>query len=489
MGKGDRRPENERIEGIGAGPEDYRQAEWLAQRLDNTWKYDHTANQWHHFDGKRWAPDKTKQAHYAIRGAVLKALNKDRVAESEQKRLLSLLQWPVQERVLKALSTMPGYGTDGDEWDTEVNLLGTPSGVVDLRTNRLIPALPEQNITKTTKVEFAPLHSPEEFESRAPVFMRVLTEWMSGDEDMVYFLLFWFGASLFGISPEEKYLLMTGRGRNGKGALKEAVLFATGDYAAELDKSLYMRSKLGEARSDAARADLINLKGKRITFFSEPNGGIFNEELLKAHTGNDRISARALYSNNIQSWEATHSINFLMNDLPAVEDVGPSMGERTMVADFRNSYEGDAMDTSLKGRGGKLWQEREGILAILVWAASIWFQRRDSGKGGLVLPQRVKDQTKDFMERNDPVANWLNDRAVREKGAHAASRVAYENYLQWHTESGAPGDAMSQVKWSLTLAKHGFERYRDKFGQHWKELRLLGAMALAEKDIDEDEEP
>lgn len=491
MGKNGRgRPESEKAHWVGVGPEDYRQAEWLAQRLDNRWKYDHTANRWHHFDGTRWAPDKTKQAHRAVYKAAAKTLTKDGVVpESEQKRLFALMQWPVQERALKALSTMDGYGTDGDEWDTDENLLGTPSGVVDLRKNALIPAMPEQNITKTTGVAFNPITGPDDMAKRAPVFMKVMHDWMSEDEDMVYFLLFWFGASLFGMSPEERFLLMTGRGRNGKGALKEAIIFACGDYADELDPSLYMRSRFGGARSQEARADLVNLKGKRITFFSEPSGGVFNEELLKAHTGNDRISARTLYSPNIQTWEATHSINFLTNDLPSVEDVGPSMGERVMVADFRNSYEGAAMDTSLKGRGGKLHAEREGILAILVWAASVWYARWSSGKGGLVLPERVKEQSKEFMERNDPVANWLNDRCDREKGAHTASQVAYENYLQWHTQSGAPGEPFSMVKWALTLQKKGYEKSRTRFGAQWADLRLLGAMALAERGADEDEEP
>lgn len=470
----------------GSGSEDYRQAEWLAQRMRQEWKYDHTAKRWHHFDGIRWAPDETDQVHYAVREQARRAL-KDARGESELKRLFALLQWPAQERALKALATFPGYGTNGDEWDSDPYLLGTPSGIVDLRLNAIIPAVPEQNVTKTTTVKFAPVSGPADF--NAPTFLRVLHEWMSGDEDMVYFLLFWFGASLFGMSPEERFLLMTGRGRNGKGALKEAVIFACGDYADELDPSLYMKTKFGSARSNDARADLVNLKGKRITFFSEPSGGQFNEELLKAHTGNDRISARALYSNNIQTWEATHSINFLTNDLPSVEDVGPSMGERVMVADFRNSYEGEAMDTSLKGRGGKLWKEREGILAILVWAASVWYARWSNHQGGLVLPARVVEQSKEFMERNDPVSNWLNDRCEREKGATCASQLAYENYLSWHTQSGAPGEPFSMVKWALTLQKKGYTKERTRTGAKWTGFRLFGAMELAERGMDEDEEP
>lgn len=475
------------VKGLGIGPEDYRQAEWLAQRLRLKWRYDHTAKQWHHFDGIRWAPDQTERIHYAIRETASNALKKVGIGEGEQKRLFALLQWPTQERVLKALATFPGYGTNGDEWDSDPFTLGVKNGVVDLRTNSLIPATPEQNVTKTTGHAFEPIRDPADLAKRAPRFMQVMHEWMSGDENMVYFLLFWFGASMFGFSPEQRFLVMTGIGRNGKGALKHAILKATGDYSEELDPALYMRNRFGGARSNEARADLLKLKGLRVTFFSEPQGGTFNEELLKAHTGQDRISGRALYSNNVQSWDPTHSINFLTNNLPAVEDVGPSMAERVMVADFRESYEGDRQDRRLYG---VLEGEAEGILAILVWAASIWYTRWDSNTGGLVLPERVVEQSKDFMERNDPVANWLNERCRRGRDLSSPSQVAYESYLEWHTQSGAPGDPFSMVKWSATLLKKGMTKSKTERGMIWWGFNLFGAMELAERDtLDEDETP
>ncbi|MBA3583041.1 MAG: hypothetical protein H0W36_00675 [Gemmatimonadetes bacterium] len=478
--------DDEEVPSAGIGPEDYRQAEWLAQRLRLKWRYDHTAKDWLHFDGVRWAPDQVNAVHYAVRRVASGSLQKSGLGGDEQKRLFSLLQWPTQERVLKALATFPGYGTNGDEWDSDPYLLGVQNGVVDLRTNQLVPSAPEQNVTKTTGLAFEPIAGPADFDRVAPRFMQVLREWMSGDDDMVAFLLFWFGASMFGFSPEQRFLLMTGIGRNGKGALKHSILKATGDYSEELDPSLYMRAKYGGARSNEARADLLKLKGLRITFFSEPSGGTFNEELLKAHTGQDRISARALYSNNVQSWDPTHSINFLTNNLPAVEDVGPSMGERVMVADFRESYEGDRQDRRLYG---VLEREAAGVLALLVWAASIWYIRWDSDSGGLILPERVVEQSKEFMERNDPVANWLNERCRRERAATSPSQVAYENYLEWHVSSGAPGEAFSAVKWAATLQKKGFTKSKTKFGMRWEGFTTLGAMALAEQDLDEDETP
>lgn len=479
--------------GIGIGPEDFRQATWLAQRLRGRWKYDHTASQWHHFDGTRWAPDRTKQAHKAIHRVAVQALGNSGEGSAEQKRLFSLLQWPVQERVLKALSTFEGYGTAGDEWDSNPNLIGCKNGVLDLRKNALVPASPEQNVTKTTKHDFEPIDGPEDFDRVAPVFMKSLREWTSDydwtkNDDLTYFLLFWFGASLFGSSPEERFLLMTGRGRNGKGSVMVGVLAAAGEYADELDPALYMRSRFGSARSNEARADLIKLKGLRITFFSEPAGGTFNEELLKAHTGNDRISARALYSNNIQTWEPTHSINFLTNDLPSVEDVGPSMGSRVMVADFRHVWEPGTAGyiASLKE---DIKKEGAGILSILAWAASIWYARYDAGLGGLVLPQRVIDESKAFMELNDPIANWLEERCERRKDAYMASQLGYDSYIQWHTQSGAPGEAFSMVRWSAAMQKKGFEKKKTETGMRWSGVRVLSAIDLADRGIDEDEEP
>lgn len=472
----------------GKGIEDFRQAEWLAQRLRHEWRYDHTAEKWHHWDGKRWAPDQTDAIHHAIAKTASMALQAKNVGESEQKRLFALMQWAAQDRAMKALATFEGYGTNGDDWDAIPHLLGTKSGIVDLRSNTLIPdPTPDMLVTKTTGTKFQRVDSPAGFDDAAPEFMRVIREWMSDESDMVAFLLLWFGASLFGFTPEQRFLLMTGIGRNGKGALKHSVMKAVGEYGEQFDANMYMRTRFGSRGSADARADLIALKGKRITFFSEPEGGKFNDELLKAHTGGDRITARALHSNNVQSWDPTHSITFLVNNAPQVEDLGPSMASRVMVADFRNRYDGDREDKQLYG---KLEREAPGVLGILCWAAAAWYEAWNSGKGGIQLPQRVVEQSKAFMERNDPIANWLNARAEYGGDLRCSSRVAYESYLEWHRGADGEGEAMSEVRWAAAMQQKGFTKTKTKSANVWNGFRLLGATELADRgDIDEDEEP
>lgn len=462
------------------GVEDYAQAEWLAQRMGQKWRFDFTADRWHHWDGQRWAPDQTNQAMYTVATLAADTLVNGRPDEALRKALIKLTSNAPIDRALQSLATFEGYGTNGDDWDSDPNVLGVKNGIVDLTTNSLIASpTPEMLVTKTTGVAFHPLHDPEEMTARAPEFMRVMREWMSGDENMVYFLLFWFGASLFGISPEQRFLLMTGIGRNGKGALKHSVMKAVGEYGEQFDANLYMRNRFGSPSSSSARADLLALKGKRITFFSEPEGNRFNEEMLKAHTGGDRISARALYSNNIQTWTPTHSITFLVNDPPEVEDIGPSMAARVMVADFRERYDGAREDKQLYG---KLEREAEGVLAILVWAAAVWHDKWSQGYGGLVLPERVIAQSKAFMERGDSVANCLNAAFAVGPTEKTTGQAAYDAYRDWHRDSGESDEALSMVRFAGALEKKGFRRTKGRMANEWHGLRPLGAMALAERE-------
>lgn len=475
------------------GHEDFQQAEWLTTLIDNTWKYDFTSQKWYHFEEHRWVPDQTNALLYEVASLAAKALDpKDAYAatnDSEKVARKRLLSVAAQKRAIEALATFPGYGTDGNEWDTDPYLLGCNNGVLDLRLNRVRKGRPEDNITRTTGHDFHAIENEADARRVAPRFMKALTEWTSGNVEVAGFLLDWYGSCMFGINPEQRFLIETGRGRNGKGALKYSVLHALGDdYAAEPDGAMYMRSTFGAARSDQARIDLVKLKGVRVTFFSDPPGKKFNEEMLKAHTGGDKITARALHSNNVQTWDPTHSICFLLNDAPELDDLGPSMSGRIIVVDFREDYTLNPEKNLYGNPKAQLDKELPGILAVLAHAAKGWYDSWQAGQG-LVLPERVVEQSKSFMERNDVILNWLNERGETGAKFSAPSQLAYESYLNWHSRSGEEGEAMSQVRFGIALSHKKFWKKKTETGMKWHGFRLLGAMDLAEKGIDDDEDP
>jgi putative DNA primase/helicase len=469
---------------FGEGSEDFRQAEWLARKLARQWRFDFSTKLWHHWDGTRWAPDKTNSLLNTVATAAALSVGSAE-NEAQRKALVKLLSIAPLMKALEALATFEGYGTSGEDWDQDPYTLGCANGIVDLRKNELVERPdPSCLVTKSTGVDFHPVQEPPDFARRAPRFMTFMNEITSDDMGMVLFLLQWFGASLFGFSPEQRFLMMIGIGRNGKGVLKNSVIHAAGEYGAQPDGNVYMRPRHGGVGASSARAELIDLKGKRICFFSEPEGQHFNEEMLKAHTGGDFITARTLYSAKMLKWQATHSITFLVNDAPEVEDVGPSMANRVMVADFRERYDGDKEDKRLEK---KLEAEAEGILAILCWAAKRWYDSYESDGGGIEIPNRVKEQSKAFMEKNDPIAHCLNEAFDTGNGLKWQAGLCYQAYLQWFARSGEEGEAVSQVKFARGIEKKGFKKVKTMHGWYYLGLKPKSAVDIAGRESEDND--
>lgn len=451
-------------------------------------RFDHAAKRWHLWNGIRWAPDQTGQVYNLIRDRLARwweateDMDASKAGET-RKALMPLYDQAKKESVLRAFSSYPGIGMRGDEWDQNPYLLGCENGIVDLRENALMPVGdPTTLVSKTTGQKFVPLppFEPGRFietaRSVAPEFMRVMHDWMSKDESMVNFLLLWFGASMFGFSPEQRFLLMVGVGRNGKGALKHSIMKAIGEYGAQPDANLYMRSKWGAPGSKEARADLMDLKGRRITFFSEPAGNKFNEEMLKAHTGGDRITARALYSNEQLEWEPTHSITFLVNNPPEVDDLGPSMADRVMVADFRERYDGEKADKRLYGT---LEKEAGGILSILCWTACAWYQSWTTDGIGITMPPRVQEQTKVFMEKGDVLAAFIHEALVADQAVMTQSALLFDAYTDWRLRAEREEPQMSRNKFAAGLLAKGYKKVDRNTGAYWVGLKPKSAVEIA----------
>ena len=61
---------------------DYQHAQWLAIKMHGEWRFDHTAQQWHHWDGHRWAPDETGQIKHRVALLAAKACLPNGLASS-----------------------------------------------------------------------------------------------------------------------------------------------------------------------------------------------------------------------------------------------------------------------------------------------------------------------------------------------------------------------------------------------------------------------
>jgi putative DNA primase/helicase len=478
---------------VGRGSTDYDQAAWLADVLEKRYRYDHTTEKWHRWDPESgiWKRDQVNDLMEEINqnvDDVIMAINDrkgehyiqdEEEREATTKSFMKLKMTNNQHRAMEALSTLASYKTDGSDWDQNPYLLGCANGVVDLRVNALVKPDPDNLVTRSTKHVFKPVHSWDEGFARAPQLIESGLQWTSDDSSLVLFYLLWFGYSLFGLNTEQRFLILTGIGRNGKGALMKAMRNVFGEYSASVSDSMYMRSRFGSSRSDNARPDLMELKGRRLAAMSEPEGGAFNEEMLKAHTGGDPITARSLYSNNVISWEPTHSIVILTNHAPKVDDIGPSMAARVMVADFQNQYTGDKEDKDLYTKL-TTEPEAEGQLALLAFAAQWWHEH------GLTIPERVTQASQNYIASSDPVGRAIDDVFVQEKGARGPAQVMYAQYLEWHTQNNEEGEPLSGTAFGLALKRHGLDKKKMNNGWYYLGIRPKSAMEIASEGTDDD---
>lgn len=460
-------------------------SEWLASKLRGAVRFNHSTDEWHAWNGLRWAPDKVKNVQETVytlaeqtimRAAVARQLSGKR-KENALKALGALLDRSKCESALDVLSTATAYKTDGSDWDQQPYLLGVANGVLDLRTGTLDKhPSPKTLVTKTTGVRYDP-------EAKSKVFVPFLHEITSGDPELARFFVIWFGYSLFGYNEEQRFLILTGLGRNGKGALAHAMRHVFGEYTADAHQNLYMKNRFGSARSSDARSDLMKLKGMRLAIMSEPDGGQFNEEMLKAHTGGDPIVARPLYGSDI-SWLPTHTITFLTNRPPSTDDIGPSMAARVMVADFRERYEGEKEDKRLYDKLVST-EEAEGILKLLVDGAQAWWQSRGQENGnGLeaFIPQRVKDASREYLTQNDPIGRAVSEAFIIDRKVSATGRELYDAYVDWHRQSGEPDDPMSQTAFGGALTARGFVKKHSERGVVYAYIRPKSAMELADAE-------
>lgn len=452
----------ERIE---RGKEDDRLAAILARHhplgIGDKIRFDHARNQWHYWEERTgiWRPDKTKRVRQMIHDMAARYIKASR-SQEEAKDYLCLWNESKKTSVMGALEWTNGIAMTGEEWDPDPNLLGCANGIVNLCTGELITGQPELLVTKSTGVRYNP-------DAQAPTFARFLTDITSGDADVAEYLMRVLGYSLFGHQKEQKFWVLIGQGQNGKGTLIKVMLHLLGDYAIFLSPAMYMKTKSGTAASNVARADLISLAGKRFAATSEPVQGEFNDEMVKAHTGEDPIRARGIFERHEIQFMPTHTLFFATNDPPRLEDVGKSMQRRLRAIHFLEQFDGSRKDDQLLE---KLKDESEGILAWLVKAAVAWQEDR------LAEPAQVIDWSSAYISDNDPLSEWAYDCCVMEPKATEQAKLLHDSYAEWAARNGA--DDMNMTAFGSAISRR-FRKTRTRTGAVYLGVRLKNAVEWA----------
>jgi putative DNA primase/helicase len=388
---------------------------------------------WSIWFGTHWLRDQTQ----AVRNLARDYTRVIEARVTDYKTQNHILSMRTSSAIVSLSGTDRSIAMHPSQWDPDPWLLATPSGTIDLRTNTLRRANPNDYITRVTTV--APGGS-------CPLWLDTLRQIFPEDPEKIEFLQRWFGYCLTGVTREEKFLFMNGSGRNGKGTILGTIQWIMGeDYSTPLVAEVLMRVTVGAPKD----TDLADLRAARMVVASEiAEGAKWNIQRLKDITGGDRLLARKLYE-DLTPFKPTHKLIVQGNNLPKLGHVDTAISSRLILLMFNESFEGDKNpNTKLKD---DLQLEGGGILKWMLEGCRKWLH------DGLAVPERMIKETDEYLKTMSDIALWIDARCQLEDdvaGTHYTTKGLFENYCAWRKETGE-GVFITNREFTHRLKAHG----------------------------------
>jgi putative DNA primase/helicase len=352
-------------------------------------RFCHGPNKWYRWDGERWKLETTRLAFSWVRD-LARRMSHYVIDDRTQQMLGRAAFASGVERFAQADRT---FAVTPDLWDRDPFLMGTPGGVVDLRTGQIRAPTRSDYITKVTAV------APAGPSAQCPVWHQFLDQITCGDRELRRYIQQIFGYVLTGDVREESMFFLFGTGSNGKGTLLRTMGYVMGDYAMAADMATFTAGNY-----DRHPTELAKLAGGRlITATETERGRTWAWSRIKELTGNERpISARFMRKDFFE-YAVTFKLMFAGNHKPHLTSTDEATVRRLNLLPFNYTARDDDRDNRLKD---KLLAEGP---AILRWAIDGCL---DWQANGLVRPQCVIDATAQYLTEQDLFAQWVDAECV-----------------------------------------------------------------------------
>jgi putative DNA primase/helicase len=426
------------------------QQKWLVFDQASGWTWDHESSRLTSLVIETLRHLETMEPSDALKGIELRNFKKWR-----PRKCRGLMNNSGINGVISLASRSAQLQVSNASIDASSDVIGTPDGVLDLRTGKIRSFDRSEIVTKRLPVSYNPKAS-------APRWQRFLKEVLGPSADVQKYFQELIGYTLTGDTTEQKMWLLVGKGSNGKSTLLHTVKSALGsDYAQQTPESVL----LGRPASNGANSDLARLQGARCAILTETDfGQTINESRVKGLIAGDSMTARKLYENYTEF--IPQAKYFLAtNHLPTVRGSDIGIWRRLVVVPFEREFEVGA-DKALPS---DLHAELEGVVAWAVKGAVSWYQR-----GALpTLPKTWNAATNNYRSEQDVLSAFLEECAEIVGGAFTGAAELYETYLQWCGQVDRPTMQQQEFGHRMNFVDTVTRRRRGKANRfHYQGIRL-----------------
>lgn len=410
---------------------------------------------WIAWDGVKWGRDVAKR-HMAFTRSVCskasaEALQKVTPATKGERVASRVASWPVMRNVAQIAETDPMMQVTTEQLDRDIYILNCMNGIVDLRTNELHPHDRSKLCTKVTAVEV-------DFDRGCPQWHAFLNEACNGDMELKAYLQRLAGYSATGSVKEHVLAFAHGSGGNGKGTFLGAVGAILGDYAAVASADVFLASN-----NQRHPTELAALMGARLVHAQEIDPSRkWDEAKVKSLTGGDKISARFMRQ-DLFTFDPQFTLVIAGNTKPEITNVDDAMRRRMHLIPFETKPVRKDVDLP-----DKLKEEYPAILAWVVEGAKLWLAE------GLNPPEVVVRATQEYLEGEDALGRWIEERCVVNPNSEMGTTDAFNDFRDWARQSNeAKGKDWSQRKFSAEMRAKGYEIAKDRASRTKRVFRGL----------------
>lgn len=429
---------------------------------------------WYAYDGKRWSTD-GKPIAAALLTRYVKALvaaatrnlsdADDEEEEKELKKLLtryrSYLSAPKRRNLLNDVANRPEICAGPEDFDANTNVLNVQNGTIEFHPFKFRAHDPADLCTRIAGCDYDP-------DASQAAWTKFLSETFAGPTaDVPDFLKVSMGLALAGDTSPERFFCFYGEPRAGKSTTAQALSAALGEYAHTSSAATFAVSNRS---AQGPSADYIAIGTARLLFINEwPKEKRLDAAFLKSVTGNDPITARAVFGSDERNIQAHATICMNTNYLPRTDDTTVFTSRRAAVIPFTHPLPPENQDRGLK----RTLLSPDNLSGVLNWALDGW--RIYEGTGTIpAVPESCLQAIAEYSLASDTVARFIDERC--DVGADKAEDGPglYAEYVTYCNKGGEKAESAQAFYRELKHKGHTNSRATI----HGKQTKVVRGLSL-----------
>ena len=236
------------------------------------------------------------------------------------------------------------------------------------------------------------------------------------------------GYCALGIPDEQIFILLQGKGGDGKSTAMNALRIALGSYAVAGNVKTFIDT--GDRDAGGPTPELIRFVGDtRMISLQEPKRGkALAEDRVKQFTGGSPVAYRALYGAE-EEFEPVGKVVMECNSRPRISGDDDGIWRRIVIVLWPHQFKGAAI---VKGMHKRILEAEGGASGVLAWLVEGVLAYLAEG---LEPPQDVVDAIEEYRRSANPFSEWMGERvALDDPLALERASDLYRDYKDWCQE-------------------------------------------------------